>query len=76
MVDWIEKMKEAGRRTTMDEAKIIGAQIISGLSYCHERNKVHLDLKPRTPPNLVQKLNSTKFQQTSKRCSNMNVKKK
>ncbi|CAG5091446.1 Oidioi.mRNA.OKI2018_I69.PAR.g13052.t1.cds [Oikopleura dioica] len=46
LVDWIEKMKGTGRRTTMDEARIIGAQIISGLSYCHGKNKVHLDLKP------------------------------
>ncbi|CAG5091635.1 Oidioi.mRNA.OKI2018_I69.PAR.g13174.t1.cds [Oikopleura dioica] len=46
LVDWIEKMKQAGRRTTLDEARIIAAQMISGLSYCHRRNKVHLDLKP------------------------------
>ncbi|CAG5094233.1 Oidioi.mRNA.OKI2018_I69.XSR.g13372.t1.cds [Oikopleura dioica] len=46
LVDWIEKMKQAARRTTLDEARIIAAQMISGLSYCHGRNKVHLDLKP------------------------------
>ena len=46
LADWIEKMKAAGRRTSLDEARIIAAQIISALSYCHGRNKVHLDLKP------------------------------
>ena len=46
LVDWIKKMKDAQRRTTLDEAKIIGAQLISALSYCHDRNKLHIDLKP------------------------------
>ena len=46
LADWIDKMKQARRRTSGEEAKIIAAQIISGLSYCHEKNKVHLDLKP------------------------------
>ena len=46
LADWIEKMKDAQRRTTLDEARIIAAQMISALSYCHGRNKVHLDLKP------------------------------
>ena len=46
LVDWIQKMKQAARQTTLDEARIIAAQMISGLSYCHGRNKVHLDLKP------------------------------
>ena len=39
-------MREAGRRTKTDEAAIIGAQMISALSYCHGLKKVHLDLKP------------------------------
>ena len=46
LADWIRKMREAGRRTKIDEAAIIGAQMISALSYCHRLNKVHLDLKP------------------------------
>ncbi|CAG5104663.1 Oidioi.mRNA.OKI2018_I69.chr1.g1431.t1.cds [Oikopleura dioica] len=46
LADWIQKMKDAGRKPTMEEATLIGAQIISGLSYCHERKKLHLDLKP------------------------------
>ncbi|CAG5091512.1 Oidioi.mRNA.OKI2018_I69.PAR.g13088.t1.cds [Oikopleura dioica] len=46
LANWIEKMKDAQRRTTLDEARVIAAQLISALSYCHEKNKVHLDLKP------------------------------
>ncbi|CAG5104970.1 Oidioi.mRNA.OKI2018_I69.chr1.g1718.t1.cds [Oikopleura dioica] len=46
LADWIEKMKDVGRKPTMDEATLVGAQIISGLSYCHEKNKLHLDMKP------------------------------
>ena len=46
LVDWIGKMKTAGRRTSAAEAKVIAAQMVAALSYCHQKNVVHQDLKP------------------------------
>ena len=46
LLDWIEKRKKRNQRTSVDEAALIGAQLVSGLSYCHGLNRVHLDLKP------------------------------
>ena len=46
LVQWIEKMKATGRRTTMDEAAVLAAQMVGALSYCHQKKIVHLDLKP------------------------------
>ncbi|CAG5113941.1 Oidioi.mRNA.OKI2018_I69.chr2.g8030.t1.cds [Oikopleura dioica] len=44
--NWINKIRLAGRMPTKEEVKLLGAQIISGLSYCHHKKKLHLDLKP------------------------------
>ena len=44
--DWIRKMKSTLRRTSIDEATVIASQLVSALSYCHKKNKVHLDIKP------------------------------
>jgi serine/threonine protein kinase len=46
LVHFIERMRTEGRKTTAAEAAVIGAQLVSGLSYCHERNIGHCDLKP------------------------------
>jgi len=46
LVDWLEKMKTSGRRTTVSEASIIAAQLISALSFCHIRDVGHFNLKP------------------------------
>ena len=46
LVEWIKKMKATGRRTTMDEAAVIAAQMVAALSFCHRQKIVHLDLKP------------------------------
>ena len=48
LADWIQKMKEARRRTTAAEARIIAAQMISALSFCHNQKPaiVHQDIKP------------------------------
>ena len=48
LVEFIEKKIEAGQRTTADEARIIAAQMISALSFCHEQKPaiVHQDIKP------------------------------
>ena len=46
MVDWIEKMKATGRRTTAAEASVIAAQLVSALIFGHELKIGHLDLKP------------------------------
>jgi len=46
LIDWIARMNASGRKTTADEATLIAAQLVSALSYCHEKNIVHLDIKP------------------------------
>ena len=48
LVEFIQKMKEAGRRTTADEGRIIAAQLVSALSFCHDQKPaiVHQDIKP------------------------------
>ncbi|CBY11406.1 unnamed protein product [Oikopleura dioica] len=48
LVEWIKEMKNAGRRTTADEARIIAAQLVSALSFCHDQKPaiVHQDIKP------------------------------
>ena len=46
LVDWIAKMKSSGRSTSAAEATVIGAQLVSGLSYCHSQEVGHFDLKP------------------------------
>ena len=46
LLDWIDRRKERRQRTSVKEAELMGAQLVSGLSYCHGLNRVHLDLKP------------------------------
>ncbi|CBY32054.1 unnamed protein product, partial [Oikopleura dioica] len=48
LVEWIQKMKEAGRRSKLDEGRIIAAQLVSALSFCHDQKPavVHQDIKP------------------------------
>ena len=46
LVQWLERMKASGRRTTPSEASVIAAQLISALSFCHVRDVGHFDLKP------------------------------
>ena len=48
MVNWVEKMKASGRKTTVAEAQIIAAQLVSALSFCHSQQPPigHFDLKP------------------------------
>ena len=46
LVNWLAKMKASGRQTTAAEAGVIGAQLVSALSYCHVREVGHFDLKP------------------------------
>ena len=48
LVHWIDRMKSSGRRTTLEEAAIIGAQLVSALSFCHSQEPPigHFDLKP------------------------------
>ena len=46
LVQWVERMKSSGRRTTVEEASVIAAQLISALSFCHTREVGHFDLKP------------------------------
>ena len=46
LLDWIDKRKKRRQRTSVEEAALIGSQLVSGLSYCHNLNRVHLDLKP------------------------------
>ena len=46
LVDWVERMKTTGRKTTAAEASAIAAQLVSALSFCHERDVGHFDLKP------------------------------
>ena len=46
LADWIAKMDEGWRRTSAAEAAVIGAQLVSALSYCHQRGVGHFDLKP------------------------------
>lgn len=47
LVDWIDRMKKGSRRTSGAEAAVIGAQLVSALSYCHGRGIGHYDLKPK-----------------------------
>ena len=46
LVDWLARMKASGRRTSVAEAGVIGAQLVSALSYCHAQQIGHFDLKP------------------------------
>ncbi|CBY31515.1 unnamed protein product [Oikopleura dioica] len=46
LVDWIDRMNEGWRRTSGAEAAVIGAQLVSALSYCHQRGIGHFDMKP------------------------------
>ena len=48
LVEFIQKKKDARQRTTADEARIIAAQLVSALSFCHDQTPaiVHQDIKP------------------------------
>ena len=44
--DWVNARKKQGRRTTVEEASVIAAQLALALSFCHSRKIAHLDVKP------------------------------
>ncbi|CBY15255.1 unnamed protein product [Oikopleura dioica] len=44
--DWIFRRSIAERKTSFDEAKILGAQLVSALSFCHKKNLNYLNLAP------------------------------
>ena len=48
LVEFIQKMKDTGRQTTADEGRIIAAQLVSAMSFCHDQKPaiVHQDIKP------------------------------